>query len=189
MIPIKSITTSLIGIIRNAVGADLSMIDIGGTLYPAVIKDRQSGSMPQYPYIVIDFLTEADVDGWLTGSGVDGNDNVEYTTDKLLFFRFTCYGKNGHEIMSKLKSKLRFDSPRDQLRFETGAAFTEESAVQEQPQLKSVDYIDNGFMDVTLSYVDTEADTASTIIEVIEVNGTVDDVLGNTINTINVNVP
>lgn len=189
MIPLKSITTSLIGIIEDAVGTDLSTIDIEGSPYPAIIKDRQSGTMPEYPYIVVDFLTDTDVDGWLTSSTVDTNDNVEYITDKLLFFRLTCYGKNGHEIMSKMKSKLRFDSLRNKLRSETDAAFTEESAVQEIPQLKSVDYIDNGFMDITLSYVDTEADTASTIIEVIEVNGTVDDVLGNTITTINVNVP
>lgn len=188
-IPVSTITTSLIEVIRSAVGDELTQIGPEGSTFPAVIKDRQSGNIPDYPFIVVDYLNSATTDAQLTEFKVDLNDNVEYTTDYLLFYRVTCYGKTGHEIMDKLKSRLRFDSHRDTLRFLCEAAFSSESDVKEIPQLKSTEYIDNGFMDITLSYVDTEADIASTVIEAIEANGTILDVEDNTVTEINVNIP
>lgn len=194
MIPINSITSSLIGIIRDAVGSSLSTIGPNGNDFPAVIRDRQDGPIPEYPYITVDYLNSTDADGWETESYVNANDNLEYHTDKALLFRVTCYGEGGHSIIDSLRSKLRFESFRARLRDETNAAFQSESEVQEKPQLKSVDYIDNGFVDLTLSYVDVEADTNSEIIEAIEINtigsdGGVYDKDGNKIQDINVNVP
>lgn len=194
MIDIDTITDSLIGIIRDAVGNSLSKIGPTGTEYPAVIKDRENGTAPDYPYIVVDYLNEENSESWNTDQVVDAFDNVEYSTDKNLLFRVTCYGVGGQQIISSLVSKLQFESFRRRLRTESGAAFQQESGVKPSPQLKSVEYIDNGFVDLTLSYVDVEADTNSEIIETIEVNaigseGGVYDSQGNKIQDINVNVP
>lgn len=189
MIDINAIRRGLINVIRSAVGDELSLIGPEGSQFPAVIAARQSGNMPKYPYIVVDYLNQMDSDGWLTDTSLDLNDNVVYDTHKLLFFRITCYGEDGHQIISKLKSKLRFDSHRQSLRDQVGASLLEESDVRETPQLKNIKYIENGFMDLTLSYIDSEADTASTVIETIGTQGEVVDVEGNTLTNINVNVP
>lgn len=189
MIDIKTMRTGLINVVRTAVGEDLSLIGPEGSEFPAVIAERQSGNMPQYPYIVVDYLNQMNSDGWLTDKSLDVNDNIVYDTHKLLFFRVTCYGEDGHQIMNKLKSRLRFDTHRQSLKDQVGASFESESEVREMPQSKNIKYIENGFMDLTLSYVDSEADTASTVIETIGTQGEIVDAEGNTLTNINVNVP
>lgn len=195
MIDIESIKDSLIGIIRTAVGSELSLIGPTGNQFPAVIRDRQSGNAPQYPYGVVDFITSSDDGAWLTDTYADDLTNkIEYHTDKLLLFRVTFYGEDGFRIANLLKSRIRFESLRRRLRQECSAAFVSETDVNETPQLRSVEYIDNGFLDLTLSYVDVEIEENSEVIETIEVNaigsdGGVFDAEGNKIQNINVNVP
>lgn len=187
MIDIDAILTSVIKICRSAVGDSLSTL--GGGSLASVIRTEENGVIPKYPYITVDYVQTLDVDGWATDYSVDQNGFSVYSTDKLLILRLTCFGEDGNQIIQKLISKLRFDTYRNRLREETGAAFVEESDVGQIPQLKGVKWIENGFVDITLSAIDTDTDAESTTIDTVGVVGTVEDVEGNVVVTVSINTP
>ena len=170
MIDIDAVTTEVITVAREGVGAQLSTI-ASGTL-PAVIKAFGNAPEPSYPYITVYYLGMQDEDGWLNDERINATDTLEYYVNKLMGFTYTVYGKTANKIAHELCERFVFQTVRDNLRSNVGAGVVQLTNVKDLPtKLGDKNYIEASEFSLTLSIKDTISDTSTGYIDNINLYG------------------
>lgn len=108
-----------------------------------VIKDRQGGARPNYPYIVVEKASTANEAGgaWLREQYVDENDVVTYISEQKVFIKVTCYGEDSIDILNIVRALAVDDLIRYELNNLTGAKFQYYTEVEDTPEFLETDFI------------------------------------------------
>ena len=165
-IDIDAILKEFISLARDGVGGSLSTIGPSGNTAPAVIKARQDGPLPDYPYVVVDIL-DISRGGWLLNESVDDNDNPFYETTYTLLMNYRCYGGNSIEIIHELEGFFRFPRVRDEIRSTIGGALVDTDSVDTLPVLNSTEFLESASFNFTYSITDTLVDTSTGIFDTV----------------------
>jgi len=165
------ILTTLVEIAQDAVGSSLSQVGEVGSEEPAVIKERQGGPKPDYPYVTIDLISAAHTSGWLIESGVTDL-NVPFTdTHYKYLFKYYVYGGNAINIAHNLESNFRLESTLIRLHNDSGGKLEETFSVTSDPQPLATRIIEAASFTFTYNIVDRIEDTLIGVADTVSVTG------------------
>lgn len=172
-IDFNGILTDFVRVARDGVGSQLATIGPTGTEFPAVIKVRQNGPKPEYPYVTIDVLDVDDGGEWLLADYVEANGDLVYETNKNLLINYRVYGGNALDIANNLHGYLRADSVLSSIRTNTGGAVVTLDAIDSLPVLLSDSYLESASFNLVFGITDTLTitDTGENYIESIDADG------------------
>lgn len=173
MIDYDEVLDAFIVVARQAVGSQLSQIGPVGNTYPAVIKARQDGPIPSYPYIQIDVLSTALTSGHLLAEWVDEDENTVYETHYKLLLQYTVFGGNANKITHELEAYFRLNSVLNYIENETEGTVEECFSVIPSPQRLSTKWLEVASFNLTFNindvllnpntYLDPEATPEETV--------------------------
>ncbi len=172
----NQIVSNFIKEVRSQVGELLSDLprQSGQDPLKAVIKDIQSGTRPDYPYIVLTLERNAKKDNtWLRNQYIDEQDTPHYVRERVVNIRVTCYGPNCTSILDTLSVYTLDDYTRTIMSNNVGAVFQDYSEIIREPVYLSTDFVETAFMIATFVVVSDWANTTTTggIIERVEGDG------------------
>lgn len=170
---IDNILDELIIVARGGIGTLLSEIGPVGSEFPAVIRVRQEGPKPEYPYCVISLLDISDGGEWLLEEYLDSSNNLVYESNKNLLINYRVYGGNALSISNTLHGYFRRDSVLNQIRENTGGAVVDTGSIDSLPVLLSDTYLESASFSLTLAITDTDslADTGENYFDSVELDG------------------
>jgi hypothetical protein len=152
------ILDTFIRIAREALPTELSLIGPNADL-PAVIRARQDGPKPSYPYTVLDHLDTIDESGWLLSENINSNDETVYETNKLLLLNYRVYGGNAQAIAQKLHGFFRLNRVLGDIRTSTGGAVVTLDGIDSLPVLLAETYLESASFNITFAITDVFVDT------------------------------
>jgi hypothetical protein len=152
------ILDKFIGVAREALPTELSLIGATGTL-PAVIRARQDGPKPDYPYVTIDVLDTVDESGWLYSETINSNDETVYETNKQLLLNYRVYGGNAINLAQKLHGFFRLNRVLGDIRSTTGGSVVIVDGVDQLPILLAETFLESASFNITFNITDTFVDT------------------------------
>jgi hypothetical protein len=174
MIDFEAVINKFISVARNRVGSDLSTTKGPDGTIASIIRQNiagTKGAKPDYPYLGVTLLNTADESGWITGTYLDGDDNVVYFTNKTVSIQYTVHGKNSVSIANKLHKAFTFDSVRDSFRTDLNGSIVSVGKIIPVTRTDVDKYIDSAFFVVTMNIQESDADTSSGVIESINADG------------------
>jgi len=145
-------------IAQEALPTQLSSIGVSGTL-PAVIRQRQIGPKPDYPYVAIDVLDTIDESSWLLEERLNANDEVEVDTTKVLLINYRVYGGNAVKIINDLYGFFRLNRVLGDITKTLGGSVVETLDIDQLPVLLADKFIESASFNLTFNIVDTFVDT------------------------------
>ena len=151
MIDYDVVLNKFITVARTAVGDKLSLISAG---VPSVIRVRQAGTKPNYPYIVVDVKGTTKTSGWLLYTGLDENDNQFYETNYKMTVRYHIFGGNAQSIAQELEGYFRLSGVLDSITTDTTGQLEATGAIISNPIKLSTEYIESAFFDVLYNIID-----------------------------------
>jgi len=122
------------------------VLDAYVAVYPSIssisyaIKDRQGGTNPIYPYIVVEKITTANSGSWLRDTFVEDG-KVYYVSEQKLTLSVSCYGDESDDILNILKNVVNDDIVRLKLNELTGARFQYYEEIEDSPKYLNTDFI------------------------------------------------
>lgn len=167
------ILDTFIQVARDGVGSQLSQIGPTGSEFPAVIKVRQDGPKPDYPYITIDILDTFTNDEWLIQEKLNDSNSLVYETNKNLLINYRVYGGNAISIANDLHGYLRVASVLDFIRSETTGALLTTGNIDSLPVLLSDSFLESASFNLTFAITDSLVipDTGSNYFDSIDLDG------------------
>lgn len=177
-ISIDEILDKFIDVAREALPTELSLIGPSGTL-PAVIRSRQKGSKPDYPYLVVDIVDLIDESGWLTNTYIDSNDHTVVETNKQLLINFRTYGGNAVAITNTLYGFFRLNRILGDIRNTLGGSVVTTSDIDQLPILLADKYLESASFNLMFNITDTFTDTSSEAFDTINITGELTDDAGD----------
>ncbi len=175
MIDYNVILDHFIAAAQEGVGNELSQVGPVGFEEPAVIRARQDGPKPDYPYIVLDVLNTQQLDGWLLQEGVDDNDDPFMETTYQLTLSYTVYGSNATTdaigIANKLEGFFRLRRILDDIKTVTGGSLNVTFPIISTPQALADKFIEAAQFNFNYSIIDRITDPESGIFDTIELDG------------------
>lgn len=167
-----AILDKFILVAQEALPTELSLIGVSGTL-PAVIRARQIGTKPDYPYVTIDVLDTADESGWLGSENINSSDETVYETNKSLLLNYRVYGGNAVNISQKLHGFFRIDRVLGDITNTLGGSVVTLDNVDQLPILLADTYLESASFNITFNITDTFVDTSTGSFTTIHLDGTV----------------
>jgi hypothetical protein len=178
MIDYNAITNQLVRTARDAVGTLLSRTGPAGDI-PSVIKSRQNGVKPSYPYVMIDVIDTRPTDGWQTGETVNDDGTVSYTNNYTIQYQYTVYGTDDNTstkamgIAQQLEAYFRFPTARQQL-FDASCASLERTfpIINGPTVIAAQEYLETAFFTFTVTITDTVTTPDPCFYDTIDLDGT-----------------
>ena len=169
------ILQSFVDIAKDGVGSSLSLIGPTGGKFPAVIKARQGGTKPDYPYIQLDLVNVSETSGWLLGEGVDDLGQSILETQYKLTFQYTVYGGNAMNIAHNLHQYFRLDTVLGKVENDTTGLVEELFSVSSIPSTLSTNNLEVSRFNFTFNITDRFTDVSESIgvFDTININGEV----------------
>jgi len=133
VIDYDKVFNAFVAIAKSAVGSQLSQVGPTGNTFPAVIRARQSGPTPSYPYVQLDLLSTVQTENWLLSESFNEDGFVVYETPYKLLLQYTVYGGNANKIAHELEAFFRLNSVLDCIENETTGTIEETFAVRSFP--------------------------------------------------------
>ena len=160
MIDYNAITNQLVKTARDAVGTLLSRTGPANNI-PSVIKSRQNGVKPDYPYVMIDVIDTRNTDGWETSQVVNDDGTLSSTNNYTIQYQYTVFGSNSQEstramgIAQQLEAHFRFIHVRQQL-FDASCASLERTfPITNGPMvIAAQEYLEVAFFTFTVTIED-----------------------------------
>ncbi len=153
-----AIIDKFILVAQEALPTQLSLIGSLADL-PAVIRARQSGPKPDYPYATIDVLDEVDESGWLYSETVNVNDEVVYETNKQLLLNYRVYGGNAMSIANRLHGFFRLNRILGDIRKTLGGSVVIVDDIAPLPILLTDTFLESASFNITFNITDTFVDS------------------------------
>lgn len=153
-----AILDKFIEVAREALPTELSMIGQNADI-PAVIRARQDGVKPNYPYITIDALDTVDESGWLTHTFIDDNDLTVVETNKQILLNYRVYGGNAINIANILYGFFRLNRVLGDIRTTLGGSVVSTSDIDQLPILLSDEYLESASFNLVFNITDSFVDT------------------------------
>jgi hypothetical protein len=144
---------------QEALPTELSLIGINSDL-PAVIRARQTGPKPDYPYVTIDVLDTIDESGWLTNTHIDTNDDTVVETNKQLLINYRVYGGNAINIANSLYGFFRLNRVLGDVRSTLGGSVVSTSDIDQLPILLADEFLESASFNLIFNITDTFTDTS-----------------------------
>jgi hypothetical protein len=183
-----AILDKFILVAQEALPTELSLIGVSGTL-PAVIRSRQDGAKPDYPYATIDVLDTIDESGWLYSETINSNDETVYETNKQLLLNYRVYGGNAVNIAQKLHGFFRLNRVLGDIISTTGGSVVTVDDVDQSPILLADTYLESATFNITFNITDTFVDTAgSDSFTTVHLDGTIFDISTDDPNPLDVDI-
>lgn len=168
MIDYDPILDHFILVAREAVGSQLSEIIPS---VPSVIRARQSGPPPDYPYIVLDIVNTTHTSGWKLASGLDDNDDPYVDTHYKMLLQYTVYGGNANEIAQNLESYFRRDRVLDDIETATTGQLEQTFAVISLPEVLSTEDLEVAGFNFTFNINDRDVDPQTGVFDRVILDG------------------
>lgn len=187
-----AVLDKFIDVARQALNGKLSTIGPTGTEYPSVIRARQGGNLPDFPYCTVDYLITDGNNEWLLQDYITDNGDLVYESTKTLVLNYRVYGGSAMSIANDLHGYFRVERVRDSIRQATGGAVTVVDAIDSLPNVLPDAWRESASFNVTFSIVDTLIipDEGENYITSIVLDGELKDGEGDTDPLpINVNAP
>ena len=169
-----AILDKFIDVAREALPTQLSLIGPSATL-PAVIRSRQEGPKPDYPYATIDVLDTVDESAWVLVQTLSSNDEPQYETNKQLLLNYRIYGGNAVSIAQRLHGFFRSNRVLGDIRKTLGGSVVTVDDVDQLPILLSDTYLESASFNIIFNITDTFIDTADGSFTTIKVAGDIFD--------------
>ncbi len=157
-IDLDTILDKFITVAREALPTELSMIGQNADI-PAVIRNRQTGPKPDYPYVTIDVLDVVDEEGWLSNTYIDENDLTVVATTKQLLLSYRVYGGNAINIANTLYGFFRLNRVLGDVRKTLGGSVVSTTAIDSLPILLADEYLESASFNLIFNITDTFVDT------------------------------
>jgi hypothetical protein len=172
-IALDTILDKFLSVARDALDGQLSTIGPPGNPIPAVIKERQNGTIPDYPYASINILDITENGEWLLQDYIDDDDNLVYENNKYLFMNYRVYGGNALEIANNLYGYFRIETVLDSIRQVTGGAVVQLFDIDSLPTLLSDTFLETASFNFVFGITDTLIipDTGTNFISSIGLDG------------------
>lgn len=162
---------TFIQIARDSVGTELSSIGAVGFEIPAVIRSRQGGAKPDYPYIQIDILNTAKTSGWKLATGVDDGDIPWVDTHYKILMQYTVYGGNANSIAHDLEGYFRLESVLNKISTDTTGQLEDTFNVISLPSNLATDNLEVAAFNLTFNINDRLSDTQTGVFSRIVLDG------------------
>jgi hypothetical protein len=172
MLDIEAILTQFVETARGPTySPPLSVEAIGGL--KNVYRERPDDvAKADYPYILVDLLSIEKESGWIIDNlEIDVNDNVVYKTNYELVIAFHIYGSGARAIANQLEGYLRFEGVRNNIETNTGGVVVTTLPIESVPQQLADKFVDSAILNVLFAINDSAADTTSTIIDFLNIDG------------------
>ena len=140
---------------RDSVGSQLTQIGPVGSEFGAVIRARQGGPKPDFPYITIDVINTVQESGWLAVHYLDESENTVYETTKQLLLNYRVYGGNAISIANDLEGYFRLNSVLGDVRSTTGGSVVETRDVDQQPIELADKFLESSSFNIIFNITDT----------------------------------
>ena len=164
---------------REALPTQLSLIGPSGTL-PAVIRARQKGPKPDYPYVTIDVLDTIEESGWLTNTHIDSNDDTVVETNKQLLLNYRVYGGNAINIANILHGFFRLNRVLGDVRNTLGGSVVSTLDIDQLPILLADDFLESASFNIIFNITDTFVDSSgSDAFDTVNLDGELFDEAGD----------
>lgn len=180
MLTEAEVRQALISVIDSCVGDQLSTVPTQTGTRSAIIKYRQKGTRPSFPFITLD-NSDISNQGRTYNITVAEDDTGETTglnhsyLDSTLY-NIRCHGNEASDITKELKKKLEMSTFRRQFKNALPCAnILNIGKITNVPTLLSTEYSDDYLFTITINYIDFIEDTLSTSIDTISIppsNGT-----------------
>lgn len=167
------IMNTFIGVARDALDGQLSIVGQTGNQFPAVIRVRQTGPQPNYPYATLDILDISDGGEWLLEEFLLPNDDLVYENNKNLLLNFRIYGGNALNIANNLHGYFRIESVLKQIREDTTGAVVTISGIDSLPTLLPNTFLETASFNIVFAITDTLIipDTGENYLSSIDLDG------------------
>ncbi len=170
------IRTTVIASIQLAIGSQLSQQTnpVLMTTYGTVFNARPNPELPvpEYPYAVLDILSSADTDWFLTNLVWDNtSEEWQYETHKTLEMQISIYGGNAIQIGENLKTAYRRDDVLAIL-IDGNIALADVQSTQILPELLQTDFLEVAFVQMSIRVNDVFVDPTLESIENVIMDGT-----------------
>ena len=177
-------------IAREALPTELSMIGENEDI-PAVIRARQKGITPEYPYVTIDVLDTVEESGWLNNEHVNSSDQVVVETTKQLLLNYRVYGGNAINLANILHGFFRLNRVLGDVRTTLGGSVVSTSDIDQLPILLADEYLESASFNIIFNITDTFVDTSgSNVFDTVNLDGEIQDEAGNIVTpNISITVP
>lgn len=167
-----AILDKFILVAQEALPTDLSLVGVNNNI-PAVIRARQSGPTPNYPYVTVDVLDTADESGWLGSENINESDGLVYETNKSLLLNYRVYGGNAVSIAQKLHGFFRLDRVLGDITNTLSGSVVTLDNVNQLPILLADSYLESASFNMTFNITDIFVDTSTGSFTTITLDGTV----------------
>lgn len=144
---------------QEALPTELTLIGVNADL-PAVIRVRQDGPKPSYPYVTINVLDTIDESGWLTSTYIDDNDYTVVETNKQLLINYRVYGGNAINIANNLYGFFRLNRVLGDIRNTLGGSVVSTSDIDQLPILLADEYLESASFNLVFNITDTFVDSS-----------------------------
>lgn len=145
-------------IAQEALPTELSFVGAAAD-EPAVIKMRQKGPKPDYPYVTIDILDTIDESGWLSSSFIDSNDFTVYETNKQLLINYRVYGGQAINLANTLYGFFRLNRVLGDIRSTLGGSVVSTTDIKQLPNLLADEYLESASFNLIFNITDTFVDS------------------------------
>jgi hypothetical protein len=153
------ILDKFITVAREALPTELSFIGPLADI-PAVIRARQTGPKPSYPYLTVDVLDTSDESGWLNNEHIDASDFTVVETNKQLLLSYRVYGGNAINIANNLHGYFRLNRVLGDIRSTLGGSVVTTSGIDQLPILLADEYLESASFTLIFNITDTFVDSA-----------------------------
>lgn len=144
----------------------------GNTPAITVIKARQGGPTPPYPYIVLDIVSTIQTSGYKAGTGLDSNNNPYVETPYKLLLSYTVYGDNANQIAHDLESYFRLDRVLGDITNNTSGGRLEDTFdVISAPEGLATNNLEVATFNLTFNIIDRYVDPQTGRFDTIRVHG------------------
>ncbi len=174
----NAIRKVIIDSIKLSIGDQLSQTTnpVTTETYGMVFNARPNPELPipEYPYAVVDILSSADVDWYLTNLRNDVDTGEwQYETHKSLEFQVTIFGGKAIQLAEQLKTSYRRDDVLEILLL-GDLALADADTVLIQPELLQTDFLEVGVVKLTVRVNDVFIDPSLETIENVILDGTLE---------------
>lgn len=175
------ILDNFILIAREALPTQLSMIGENEDI-PAVIRARQKGITPDYPYVTLDVLDTREEFGWLNNEHVNDSDQVVVETTKQLLLNYRVYGGSAINLANILHGFFRLNRVLGSIRTTLGGSVVSTSDIDQLPILLADGYLESASFNLVFNITDTFVDTfGSNVFDHVNLYGEIQDEAGNVV--------
>lgn len=158
---------------REGLPTQLSTIGQNNDI-PAVVRARQDGPKPSYPYVTLDVLDTREESAWLMLETLDPTGQFpQYETNRQVLLSYRVFGSNAIAIAQRLEGYFRSNIVRDTISTALGGKVVRTDPVEQDPILLADKYLESAYFNLIFNITDVYVDTAGSVFDTIHATGQV----------------